>query len=159
MSNTGAKREGYTANMFIVVHFLFKIWSKNLIKQFAIAQASIYYTYRFNRCLNNYFTITLTEYILIENILDAFFLHIQFREKLITAFQRCLESHIDACHYRIDPLLVKCRKTDTGRQQELMARMFQVMLIIGIIDNALQVAFIVAHFHCQLINIFSHITL
>ena len=34
-----------------------------------------------------------------------------------------------------------------------MARMLQIMLIIGIIDDALQVAFIVAHLHGKFIDI------
>ena len=44
-------------------------------------------------------------------------------------------------------------KADAGTQQKLMARMLQIMLIIGIIDDALQVAFIVAHLHGKFIDI------
>ena len=37
-----------------------------------------------------------------------------------------------------------------------MARMFQAMLIVGIVHNALKVAFIIAHLHLQFINILCH---
>ena len=49
---------------------------KDVIKQFAVTQTSIYYTYRFNSGFHYYFIITFPENILIEHILNAFFLHI-----------------------------------------------------------------------------------
>ena len=105
---------------------------------------SVYHTYRFNHCLDGHFIVTCPENILVEYILDAFFLHCQLRYELITAFQRCLESHIDACYHWIYPLFVECGKADTRTQQELVPRMLQIMLVVGIVDNTLKVAFIVA---------------
>ena len=81
---------------------------------------------------------------MVKDVLDTLLLHVEFGDKLVTTPQGSLESHIDTCHYRVYPLLVQSGKADAGTQQKLMARMLQIMLIIGIIDDALQVAFIVA---------------
>ena len=47
-------------------------------------------------------------------------------------------------------------KADAGRSQELMTGMFDVMLVIGIVDDTLQVAFLVAYLHFQFIDVFLH---
>lgn len=77
---------------------------------------------------------------MVKDVLDTLLLHVEFGDKLVTTPQGSLESHIDTCHYRVYPLLVQSGKADAGTQQKLMARMLQIMLIIGIIDDALQVA-------------------
>ena len=84
---------------------------------------------------------------MVEYILDAFLLKVEFRYELVSTLQWGFESHGEASHYRIDSLLMKCSKTDTHRRQKLVTGMFQIVLIIGIIDDALQVAFIVAYLH------------
>lgn len=54
---------------------------------------------------------------------------------------------------RIDSLFVECSKTDTYRRQKLMAGMFQIMLIVRIINNPLKVALVITHLHFQFIDI------
>ena len=94
---------------------ILEVCLKYLIKKLTVTQSSIHQTHRFDCCFYDYFIITLPKNILIENILDAFFLHIEFGNKLITALQRSFKRHVDTCHYGIDPLFVQSRKTDTGR--------------------------------------------
>ena len=94
---------------------ILEVCLKYLIKKLTVTQSSIHQTHRFDCCFYDYFIITLPKNILIENILDAFFLHIEFGNKLITALQRSFKRHVDTCHYGIDSLFVLSRKTDTGR--------------------------------------------
>ena len=54
----------------------FQVRCKDVIKQFAVTQTSIYYTYRFNSGFHYYFIIILTEDILIKHIFDTFLFHI-----------------------------------------------------------------------------------
>ena len=67
-----------------------------------------------------------------------------------------LESHAEAGDYRIDSFGVQFGETDAGRSQEFVTGMFDVMLVIGIVDDTLQVAFIVAYLHFQFIDVFLH---
>ena len=50
--------------------------------------------------------------------------------------------------------LMELCKADIQASEELMARMFQVMLVVGVVHNALQVALVVAHLHFQLVDVF-----
>ena len=71
---------------------ILEVCLKYLIKKLTVTQSSIHQTHRFDCCFYDYFIITLPKNILIENILDAFFLHIEFGNKLITALQRSLNA-------------------------------------------------------------------
>ena len=61
--------------------------------------------------------------------------------------QRSLVGNGDTCNHCIYTPIVHIGKADAGLKQELMAGVLHVVLIVGIVDNSLQVALIVAHLH------------
>ena len=91
------------------------------------------------------------------DIFDSIFLNIQLRHELLAAAQGCLERHCQSGHDRINSFVVQFRETQAYARQEFMTCMLDIMLIIGIVDNALKVAFIVAHLHLQFKYVFFHI--
>ena len=99
------------------------------------------------------------EDILHEHIFDAFFLEPKLRHKLITTFERHLELHVEPCHYGINTSRVEVGETHIVSQQELMPGVLNVMLVVGIVHNPLEVAFVVAYFQPQLKDIVCHLCL
>ena len=95
------------------------------------------------------FHVRQAEYVLIKHVFDAFFLNAQLADKAVSAFQGRFESHVQPCHYRIYSLRVQVGKTDALCEQELVPGVFDIMLVVGIVYDALQVAFIVAYLHLQ----------
>lgn len=97
-----------------------------------------------------------TEDVLHEDIADAFLLDPETAVEFITATKRHLELHGQTCHDTIDALIVKTCKTNTVTEQKLMTCVFDIMLIIGIVDNALEVALVIANLHAECVDIISH---
>ena len=58
---------------------------------------------------------------------------------------------------RIDTLLVHLSKRQSAMFQEEVARMLCVVQVVGVVDNTLDVALVVAHLHTGFINVFTHI--
>ena len=83
--------------------------------------------------------------ILQEDEFYAIALEIDGADELIATAERMLVVHRDARHDRVVAFGVHLREADAARNQKFMAGMFGVVLIIGIIDDVLQVALIVAH--------------
>ena len=76
---------------------------------------------------------------------------------MVAASQRMFVFDLYFRHERIQSLLVYLSEVFAERFQIFMTRMFHIVLVIGIVHHALQVAFVVAHLHLQLENIFLHI--
>ena len=105
---------------------------------------------------NTQFLVACTVDVLHEDIADAFFLNPETAVEFITATKRHLELHGQTCHDTIDALIVKTCKTNTVTEQKLMTCVFDIMLIIGIVDNALKVTFIIANLHAECVDIVCH---
>ena len=127
-----------------------------MVQRFALFQFSVDEAHRFYSCLDNRLQVGQAEYVLVEHIFDALFLDVQLRQELVAAGKRSFESHAEACYNRVDALPVQFGKADSGGGQKLMACVFDVMLVVGVVHNALQVAFVVADFHFQFEDVFSH---
>ena len=69
---------------------------KYLIKKLTVTQSSIYQTHRFDCCFYDYFIITLPKNILIENILDAFFLLTVFLQVGLTSSKRVMGKYANS---------------------------------------------------------------
>ena len=91
---------------------------------------------------------------MIEDVAQTFLAYAELGDKDVVATQRCLILKVHSCHYGIDAFLVQTGKANAERLQVQMACMFGIMQIIGIVDNALDVALIVAHFHFGFKNVF-----
>lgn len=84
--------------------------------------------------------------VVIEHVFQSVFAQGYFRHKAVAASQGELELHFHTGHYGVDAAGVKVGKTDAAGAEELMPGVFGVVLVVGVVDNALQVAFVVAYF-------------
>ena len=82
-----------------------------------------------------------------EDVFYAFLLEFEFGNELVAALQRCLELHVEACHYGVCTLFVEFGEAHSVGEQELMACVLDVVLVVGVVDNALKVAFVVSDLH------------
>ena len=122
---------------------------ENAIEHFTITEATMIKDYSGDFRSENQFFVGNTVDVLQENVFQSFLTKVKGTDKLITAAERHLEIHRHTRHYSIKSLLVHLCKVHPMGMQEFMAGMLGVMLIVGIVDNALQVAFIVADLKTQ----------
>ena len=80
---------------------------------------------------------------------DTFLAESQAGNELVAVGQRSLEGHVQAGYHGVDALLVKFGETDADGGQKLMAGMLDVVLVICVVDDSLQVTFIVVDLHFQ----------
>ena len=83
-------------------------------------------------------------------------LECQTGDELVAAGQRGFKSHVHAGYHGVDALLVKLGEADTDGGEKLVAGVLDIVLVIGIVDDSLQVAFIVADLHFQFKDVFLH---
>ena len=93
-----------------------------------------------------------------EDIADALLTYPEAGEELVAAAERRLVVNRDASHDGDDVLLQHLGKAYACLEQEFVPRVLHVMLVVGIVDDALEVALIVANFHLQLVGVFFHIS-
>ena len=117
---------------------------ENAIEHFTITEATMIKDYSGDFRSENQFFVTSTVDVLQKDVFQSFLAKIKGADKFIAAAKRHLEIHRHTRHYSIKSLLVHRCKVHPMGMQEFMAGMLGVMLIVGIVDNALQVAFIVA---------------
>lgn len=91
--------------------------------------------------------------VLIEEIFHAFASHVELAHKGIAAMQRSFIGYLYATYDGVDTFVVHLLESRTGRCQKFVARMFEIMQVVGIIDYAFQVDLIVAYFELQLKDI------
>lgn len=106
-------------------------------------------THGFHRGLEHWAMVRGSVDVLHKDVFDAFLAECQTGVELITAAERGLEVELHTCHDSVDALLMKLGETDSLRKQEFMTGVFCVVLIVGIVDNALKVTLIVAHLHAE----------
>ena len=70
--------------------------------------------------------------------------------------QGCLKLQIHACHNGIDTFFVHLGKRETTRLQEQVTCMFGIVEVVGIVDNAFDVALVVANLHTGFKTVFAH---
>lgn len=116
---------------------LLKVFGEGVVQFFTRAQSAVNEAYGFHDGLHCRFHVGQAEDILLEDIFDAFFFYGQAGEKLVTAFQRRFESHLQAGHHSVDALFVQFGETDALRAQKLVAGVFDVVLVVGVVDDAL----------------------
>ena len=95
--------------------------------------------------------------VVLEYIPHTFLLEVEARHHLVVAAQGRLKLQLHTRHHGVDSLLVKGGEAHAQAAQEAVARMLGVMEIVGVVDDALDVALIVAHIHTCGKQIFFHI--
>lgn len=64
---------------------------------------------------------------------------------------------VDAGDHHVDALVVQGGKAGSGSFQEFVTGVFHVVLVVGIVDHALQVTFVVPYFHLYFKCVIFHV--
>ena len=135
---------------------ILKVFAEPLIQFCAFGQAAVHKADGFDGGADNGLVVGQAEDVLHENVFDALLAQGEARHETVATAQRRFEGHLQARHYGIRALFVQGGETDALGAQELVARMLDVMLVVGIVYDALKVALVVAHLHFQRKDIFFH---
>jgi hypothetical protein len=82
--------------------------------------------------------------------------HIDAHRESVAATQRTLLLYRDLRDHRVDTLRMHGRETAAYGFKEFMARMLQIVLVVGVVHDTLYVALIIAHLHLQPVDISFH---
>lgn len=82
---------------------------------------------------------------LMEDIFESVFDQAEVGVELVGGSQGGFELHLEACHDGVYALCVEGFERTAARANELAAGVFGIMLIDGVVDDALEVALIVAY--------------
>ena len=85
--------------------------------------------------------------VLVEHVAQAVFLHREAHFKPVARAERSFEAHFQIGDHDVNAAFVEFGKFDTFGFYKLMAACLGVVLIDGIVDDALEVAFVVANAH------------
>ena len=133
-----------------------KIFAEPLIQLRAFGEAAVDEADRLDGGADNGLVVGQAEDVLHENVFDALLAQGEARHETVAAAQRRFERHLQTRHDGIRALLVQGGEADALGTQKLVARMLDVVLVVGIVHDALQVALVVAHLHFQRKDIFFH---
>ena len=92
-----------------------------------------------------------------EHVLDALLLEPQTRNELVVAAQGRLELQIHASHHSIDSFFVHLGKRKSALAEKQVTRVLGIVEVVGIVHNAFDVAFVIAHLHTGFKNVFIHV--
>lgn len=85
--------------------------------------------------------------VLVENIAQAVFLHQEAHFKPVAGAEGGFETHLQIGDHHIDAAVVEFGKFDTLGFDKLVSASLGVVLVHSVVDDALEVAFVVANAH------------
>ena len=94
-------------------------------------------------CLAAKFVVGLTENGLVKDVSDTLFLWLQAAHILVAGPQRHLVFDFEPRHHHIDARLVQLGETYTPPDNVKVSRMLHVVLVVGIVYNALNITFVI----------------
>ena len=104
-------------------------------------------------CLDDELLVGQTVDVLEKDIFNAFAHQPESADKLVTASEGSLEVDGYAGHHGIYAFVMEVGKAHSVLEQELMTAVLRVVLVVGVVYNALKVTLIVAHLHLQFVLI------
>ena len=118
---------------------------KALVEVFALAELAVDEAHGVHLGAHAQLEVGQAEDVLHEDVAQAVFLEPQLADVFVAAAQWCLELHGEPGHYCVGASVVQLGEADAVGEQELVAAVLEVVLVGGVVDNALKVAFVVAH--------------
>ena len=97
--------------------------------------------------------VGLASYVLVEYVADVFPDEAQGAEELVAAAQGGFVVYADAGDDEVRACVVECGEADAVGLEVLVSGVFEVVLVVGVVDDALQVTFVVAYLECLLVHI------
>ena len=95
-------------------------------------------------CFDALDAVGLAVDVLLEDVADTFAVDVEAGKELLTSAKGRTIVDGDTADHDIDALAMKFFETDADTLDELMTGDLKVVLIVGIVDNSLYVAFVVA---------------
>ena len=140
----------------LLTKFLLKERGKSLVEFVRIGEATIDEADGIDVSTNDDFVVALAEDVLHENVLDTVFLYPKFGDEFVATLERNLKRQGESSHHTVDASLVKFGEADVVGKEKFVTCVFDVVLIVGIVDDALEVAFVVAHLHFEFVDVVCH---
>ena len=85
--------------------------------------------------------------VVLKDIAYALFVKVEAREELVVAFQWPLELQLHPGHDSVHALFVQVGKAHAEGTEKAVTSMLGIVEIVGVVDDALDVAFVIAHLH------------
>lgn len=139
------------------VHRHDKVFLESPVVVFAVAQLALYETHQLNGSFQTQTFVGGTIDVLMEHISHSLLLQPQSRVELIVTLQRCLVLQIHPRHDSIHSLAVHLGKAQSTFLQKEVPGVLHIVQVVGIVDDSLYVALIVAHFHLGLKYVFHNL--
>ena len=94
--------------------------------------------------------------ILLENVADALAIDVEARDEFLTSTEGGAVVDGDTADHDVDALLVEVFEADAHTLDELMTGYLKVMLVVSVVDNSLDIAFVITRLQFELIGILFH---
>ncbi len=101
-------------------------------------------------------TIGLSVDILFENVTNAFAVDVEAGKELLSTTERCTIVDGDTAYHNVDALAMKVFETDADTLNKLVTSDLEIVLVVGVVDNSLDVTFVVARLQLQGVSVFFH---
>ncbi len=101
-------------------------------------------------------TIGLSVDILFENVTNAFAVDVEAGKELLSTTERCTIVDGDTAYHNVDALAMKFFEADADTLDKLVTGYFEVVLIVGVVDYSLDIAFVVARLQLEGVSIIFH---
>ena len=94
--------------------------------------------------------------ILLEDITNTFAVDVETGKKLLSTTKRCAIVDGDTADHDVDALAMKVFETDADTLDELVTGDLEIVLVVGVVDNSLDVTFVVARLQLESVSVFFH---
>ena len=101
-------------------------------------------------------TIGLSVDILFENVTNAFAVDVEAGKELLSTTERCTIVDGDTAYHNVDALAMKVFETDADTLNKLVTSDLEIVLVVGVVDNSLDVTFVVARLQLESVSVFFH---
>lgn len=94
--------------------------------------------------------------VLLEDVTNAFAVDVEAGKELLSTTERCTIVDGDTAYHNVDALAMKVFETDADTLNKLVTSDLEIVLVVGVVDNSLDVTFVVARLQLQGVSVFFH---
>ena len=94
--------------------------------------------------------------VLLEDVTNTFAVDVEAGKELLTATEGCTIVDGDTAYHNVDALAMKVFETDADTLNKLVTSDLEIVLVVGVVDNSLDVTFVVARLQLQGVSVFFH---
>ena len=100
--------------------------------------------------------IRLAVDVLLKDVTNAFAVDVEAGKELLSTTERCTIVDGDTAYHNVDALAMKVFETDADTLNKLVTGDLEIVLVVGVVDNSLDVTFVVARLQLQGVSVFFH---